>query len=122
VSRDSRNTIRAPPLTADGTSVAPCVLLSNVVKAIGVRELRQHASRYLAQVEAGEEIGVTNNGRLVARLVPVQAAVCSREALVDAGVLIPARRPQNLLEVTATPARGRKRNLSDVLSEMREER
>jgi prevent-host-death family protein len=92
------------------------------VEAIGVRELRQHASRYLARVEAGEEIGVTNNGRLVARLIPVQAAARSREALVDAGALIPARRPQNLLEVTATPAQGRKGNLSDVLSEMRDER
>ena len=92
------------------------------MEAIGVRELRQHASRYLARVEAGEEIGVTNNGRLVARLIPVQAAARSRDALVEAGVLIPAHRPQNLLEATATPARGRKRSLSDVLSEMRDER
>ncbi|WP_152602545.1 type II toxin-antitoxin system Phd/YefM family antitoxin, partial [Mycobacterium kyorinense] len=43
------------------------------MEVIGVRELRQHASRYLARVEAGEELGVTNKGRLVARLVPVQA-------------------------------------------------
>ncbi|KAA1250026.1 type II toxin-antitoxin system prevent-host-death family antitoxin [Mycobacterium simiae] len=42
------------------------------MEEIGVRELRQHASRYLAGVEAGEELGVTNNGRLVARLVPVR--------------------------------------------------
>jgi prevent-host-death family protein len=39
------------------------------VEAIGVRELRQRASRHLARVEAGEEIGIANNGRLVARLV-----------------------------------------------------
>jgi len=91
------------------------------VEVIGVRELRQHASRYLARVEAGEEFGVTNNGRLVARLVPVEAATRSREALIEAGALIPARRPRNLIEVTATPARGSKRNLSDVLNEMRNE-
>jgi prevent-host-death family protein len=88
---------------------------------IGVRELRQHASRYLARVEAGEELGVTNNGRLVARLVPVQAAARSREALIDSGVLISARRRQNLLDVTAAPARSPERNLSDVLNEMRNE-
>ncbi|WP_029117920.1 type II toxin-antitoxin system Phd/YefM family antitoxin [Mycobacterium sp. URHB0044] len=88
---------------------------------IGVRELRQHASRYLARVEAGEELGVTNNGRLVARLVPVQAAARSREALIDAGALVPARRPRNLFETAAAPARDRKRNLSDVLNEMRNE-
>lgn len=91
------------------------------MEVIGVRELRQHASRYLARVEAGEELGVTNNGRLVARLVPVQAAARSREALIEAGALMPARRPQNLLDVTAAPARDRKRNLSDVLNEMRNE-
>ncbi len=37
---------------------------------IGVRELRQHASRYLARVASGETIEVTDRGRLVARLVP----------------------------------------------------
>jgi prevent-host-death family protein len=91
------------------------------METIGVRELRQNASRYLARVEAGEELGVTNNGRLVARLIPVQAAERSREALIDSGALIPARRPLNLLHLTAAPARRRKRNLSDVLDEMRDE-
>ncbi len=91
------------------------------MEVIGVRELRQHASRYLARVEAGEELGVTNNGRLVARLVPVQAAMRSREALIETGALIPARHPRNLLDVTAMPARDRQRNLSDVLNEMRNE-
>jgi prevent-host-death family protein len=91
------------------------------MEVIGVRELRQHASRYLARVEAGEELGVTNNGRLVARLVPVQPAARSRAALIDAGALIPAPRPQNLLDVTAAPARRRKRNLSDILNAMRNE-
>ncbi|MGE2835357.1 type II toxin-antitoxin system Phd/YefM family antitoxin [Mycobacterium sp. SMC-4] len=91
------------------------------MEAIGVRELRQHASRYLARVEAGEELGVTNNGRLIARLVPVGDAERSREALIEAGVLIPARRPSNLLEVTATPTDDSKRTLSAVLDDMRNE-
>lgn len=38
---------------------------------IGVRELRQHASRYLARVARGETMEVTDRGRPVARLVPV---------------------------------------------------
>lgn len=91
------------------------------MESIGVRELRQHASRYLARVEAGEELGVTNNGRLVARLVPVQESERDREALIEAGVLVPARKPSNLLDVTATPRRGRKRTLSETLVEMRDE-
>jgi prevent-host-death family protein len=40
--------------------------------SIGVRELRQHASRYLAPVAHGETIEVTDRGRPVALLVPAQ--------------------------------------------------
>ncbi len=38
---------------------------------VGVRELHNHLSRYLQEVENGAEIGVTSRGRLVARLIPV---------------------------------------------------
>jgi prevent-host-death family protein len=42
------------------------------MEQIGVRELRQNASRYLAQVaERHEPIEITDHGRPVARLVPV---------------------------------------------------
>jgi prevent-host-death family protein len=42
------------------------------MEQIGVRELRQNASRYLAQVaERRESIEITDHGRPVARLVPV---------------------------------------------------
>jgi prevent-host-death family protein len=41
------------------------------MERIGVRELRQHASRYLARVATGESIEVTDRGRPVALLVPV---------------------------------------------------
>jgi len=42
------------------------------MQRIGVRELRQHASRYLALVARGERVEVTDRGRPVAMLVPVQ--------------------------------------------------
>lgn len=41
------------------------------MERIGVRELRQHASRWLARVEDGEAFEVTDRGRPVARLVPI---------------------------------------------------
>jgi prevent-host-death family protein len=41
------------------------------MERIGVRELRQHASRYLERVAAGENFEVTDRGRPVALLVPV---------------------------------------------------
>lgn len=41
------------------------------MKSVGVRELRQQASRYLREVERGETVEVTDRGRPVAWLVPV---------------------------------------------------
>lgn len=87
---------------------------------IGVRELRQHASRYLALVEAGEEVSVTNRGRTVARLVPVSHSERGREALIDAGVLIPALHRERLRAID--PGSLPRRDLSAVLDELREER
>jgi prevent-host-death family protein len=66
------------------------------VVRIGVRELRQHASRYLSRVKAGETVEVTERGQLVALLVPPDPATSSRERLVASGRLIPAGRPLRL--------------------------
>ena len=41
------------------------------MSTIGVRELRQDASRWLREVEAGGTVVVTNRGRPVAKLVPI---------------------------------------------------
>jgi prevent-host-death family protein len=40
------------------------------MKVIGLRELRQHASELVRDVEAGEELTITVSGRATARLVP----------------------------------------------------
>jgi len=87
---------------------------------IGVRELRQHASRYLDLVKAGETVEVTERGELVALLVSPSPARAARDRLVAVGRLVPARAPFELPvrrvrpdgEVTA----------SEVLAGLREER
>jgi prevent-host-death family protein len=53
------------------------------MERIGVRELRQHASRYLARVARGEVLEVTDRGRPVAHIVP--AARNGWDDLVAAG-------------------------------------
>jgi prevent-host-death family protein len=40
--------------------------------AIGVRELRRDASRWLARVRAGEVVVVTDRGRPIAKMVPLE--------------------------------------------------
>lgn len=57
------------------------------MERIGVRELRQHASRYLARVANGESIEVTDRGRPVARLVPVPKGKETLEDLIRSGRL-----------------------------------
>lgn len=46
---------------------------------VGVRELKNGLSRYLKRVQEGEEIVVTERGRSVARLVPVNGSNLKEE-------------------------------------------
>ena len=56
---------------------------------VGIRELRDHLSRWLDEVKDGGEIVVTERGRAVARLIP--ASHPSRlAALIERGVVTPA--------------------------------
>lgn len=40
-------------------------------KAVGVRELKTHLSKYLKEVKMGDEIIVSERGNAVARIIPV---------------------------------------------------
>ncbi len=66
------------------------------VETIGVRELRQHASRYLARVAAGETIEVTARGRPVAMLVPTHQD--HWQDLIAAGQIIAADSEGHILD------------------------
>ena len=85
---------------------------------IGVRELRQNASRYLAKVKAGETIEVTERGVLVARLVPLQSSESARARLIATGKLIPADGPQHL----PAPIRVEGPSTGQALDELRQDR
>lgn len=63
---------------------------------IGVRELRQHASRYLARVALGETLEITDRGRPVALLVPIGNDPWAD--MVAAGKVIPAGGTGDLAE------------------------
>jgi prevent-host-death family protein len=82
---------------------------------IGVRELRQHASRYLARVKAGETIEVTERGRPVAVLAPLPASPW--DEMVARGQVQPASRPLGDLP----PAVDYGVDASAVLAAMRDE-
>ena len=90
------------------------------MERIGVRELRQHASRYLDLVKAGQTVEVTERGVLVALLTPptAPAPLSPRDRLIAEGRLIPATAPRGPLP---EPVRVAVRS-QDVLDELRGER
>jgi prevent-host-death family protein len=90
---------------------------------IGIRELRQNASRYIDRVKAGETLEVTEHGRPVAVLAPLPETTSVIERLRREGRLKPAKRR---LEDLPPPIKvddpdiGRK--LQEALDETREDR
>ena len=60
---------------------------------VGIRELRQEASKILARVEEGEEFMVTDRGVPIARLIPFSKSPEDYyDEMVAAGEIIPPTR------------------------------
>lgn len=59
----------------------------------GVRELRDHLSRYLELVRGGDEVIVTDHGKAVARLVPLDQPR-PLDRLISEGLVTPGRSPK----------------------------
>ena len=60
------------------------------MESVGIRQLRDGLSRYLAEVRAGRTITVTDHGRPIARIVPVDQP-SPVERLIVKGRVQPAR-------------------------------
>ena len=87
--------------------------------SIGIRELRQHASRYLRLVEErGEPIQITDRGRPVALLAPVPNTHSRIEQLTASGRIRAAKGSWKDLP-PPIPAKPGERPLSVILEEMR---
>jgi prevent-host-death family protein len=87
---------------------------------IGIRELRQNASRYIDRVKAGETVQVTERGELVALLVAPDPPTLQRDRLIQEGKIIPATTPFELRPALKAPA-GTPSN-AEILDEQRAER
>lgn len=70
----------------------------------GIRDLRDHLSRYLARVQAGEQFTVTDRGRPIARLIAVDEPGAFERLVAEGHVTPPAtrdrRRPQTRVAAT----------------------
>lgn len=88
--------------------------------AIGIRELRQHASRYIALAKNGERVAVTDRGQLVAYLVPAGSSSDILAKLEASGQYRPAS--HSIIDLGPPPVKpAGTRPLSVVLEQMREE-
>jgi prevent-host-death family protein len=97
-----------------------CYILC-VMDRVGVRELRQNLSVYLRRVGRGESLEVTERGRPVAVLKPIDDPADAVARLVARGV--PIRRGKGSLADLAPPPRVTlDRPLSEEVQDMREER
>jgi prevent-host-death family protein len=82
---------------------------------VGIRELRAGLSRYVEQVKQGEEIVVTDHGKPVARLVPINGER-KIDRLIREGVVTPARSRTGWLPDKLIPVEG---SVSDIVIEQR---
>jgi prevent-host-death family protein len=88
-------------------------------KRVGVRELRQNLSRYLRRVALGERLEVTERGKPVAVLGPIEESGSALRRLVASGRVRPPQR--DLLDLA--PPRGPvSRKGTEALEELRRER
>lgn len=71
------------------------------MRNVGVRELRQYASTFLRDVEAGETITITHHGHPIAHLVPATTDPWTR--LITTGEVAPAHIPTAQLLATPIP-------------------
>lgn len=82
----------------------------------GVRELRDNLSRYLTAVRAGTEVIVTDHGKAVARLIPLDEPR-PIDRLIAEGLVTPARSAKSSLTKPRVKAKG---TVSDLVAEQRQ--
>jgi prevent-host-death family protein len=85
---------------------------------VGIRALKQNASKVVARAKAGESITITEHGKPVARLVPIRKT--RMEELIEAGLAIPPTRDIRDLPPPA-PRRDGEPTASEELEQMRQE-
>jgi prevent-host-death family protein len=83
---------------------------------VGVRDLKNNLSRYLDRVQGGEEVIVTERGRPVARISPIDHPSHRLAALIASGAVQPPksrvrRRPERRIKA--------KGSVSELVAEQR---
>lgn len=86
---------------------------------VGIRELKNGLSGFVARVRAGEEILVTERGHPVARLVSLRSEADPLAALIEAGLVEPPPRHRSRRLPKPVRLRGRGASLAAYVARER---
>ncbi len=92
------------------------------MERIGIRELKQHTSKWVKKAHRGQPIEVTSRGELMARLIPAVDPADPVAELIAAGIIREAEEPWDLTGITPSPPLPGRPSISEALQEQREER
>ncbi len=90
-----------------------------MVVQVGIRELRENLSSYLARVKEGDELAVTERGTVIARVVQPASDDEHIARLVRQGTVTPAKRPKQPIDRSKLVDLGPGPSLSDIVIAMR---
>jgi prevent-host-death family protein len=86
---------------------------------VGIRELRLNLSKYVARVRDGAEVIVTDHGRPVVRLSPIDEQEAHIARLMREGLIKPAKRPKSRTLPPPVPLIGEGPLVSEMVIEDR---
>ncbi len=116
--KSATRAVKKAPSKVKSTSLAEEMLTRKL--SVGVRKLRQDASKVLGLVKSGESVIVTEWGKPVAEIRPIQATTI--QDLIDAGLITPAKDKFDAKVFEPLPNPEGRTLLKEFLKERREAR
>ena len=88
---------------------------------VGIRELRNNLHSWLERVKAGEEVVVTERGKPIAQLTPLDSGRQKLQELIDLGLVRPPlSKKRHKIDLSKIPSlQGAGPTLSDIVIEQR---
>ena len=83
---------------------------------VGVRDLRDHLSRYLAEVKAGRSVTVTDHGTVIATIVPMRFSERTMQLYREGRIELPTLPKRPVDDFRRVTVEG---GIQDILREVR---
>jgi prevent-host-death family protein len=84
---------------------------------VGIRDLRDHLSRYLAEVKAGRSIAVTEHGTVIGTIVPMRFSERTMQLYREGKINLPTLPKRPASEIQRVHVEG---GIQDILREVKD--